>query len=476
MVNKRNTQKFMPKLVTPKLNPIGGMNGEPLILPNHSGIASHPEAKRTYATIEYVDSLESGLWENITYPQLKIAKHITMQDKKIMNMADPFSDQDGATKIYVDNQIASIDPDDNKVAVDTNATEDFLGALSTDGVLRASSTLTYTDGGNYITLGVNPNLALTTLSMGGDIDCNNHNIYDIQTIYGSSAGTSCYLYLDDSQGELGGPSGTSQLWWTSAGTKLQAVTNSQRITHFSSVLADNNTHVPTGSAVKSYVDDEIDGIDLSVYLNKDGTTNLTGTWTITQDISFDSDTKGIIFGDGQDSTFYFNGTEMEITDVGLIIGGTGTSEFTTAVNFLDDTNTDGVAYGTMTALNFGSAYAKNSDGYLKMAGYGDCYSTRGYRMPFDGYIVAISSCFRTTSYTASGIARMYAKVNGTNKIYCDDTISSTSTGGDGGTATATQGTHSFSAGDIISAYYDEVAPLNATIDDIGVIIWVVFKE
>lgn len=40
-----------------------------------------------------------------------------------------------------------------KVRVDKDAFEGYLGATSTDGVLRTSSPLTYTDGGNYITLG-----------------------------------------------------------------------------------------------------------------------------------------------------------------------------------------------------------------------------------------------------------------------------------------------------------------------------------
>ena len=41
-----------------------------------------------------------------------------------------------------------------KVRVDKDALEGYLGATSTDGVLRISAPLTYTDGGNYITLGL----------------------------------------------------------------------------------------------------------------------------------------------------------------------------------------------------------------------------------------------------------------------------------------------------------------------------------
>lgn len=42
-----------------------------------------------------------------------------------------------------------------RVAIDDNAVADYLGNLSSDGVLRTNNTLTYTDGGDYVTLGVN---------------------------------------------------------------------------------------------------------------------------------------------------------------------------------------------------------------------------------------------------------------------------------------------------------------------------------
>ena len=43
---------------------------------------------------------------------------------------------------------------DEKVAIDSGATADYIGAASNDGVLRTNSPLTYSDGGNFITLGV----------------------------------------------------------------------------------------------------------------------------------------------------------------------------------------------------------------------------------------------------------------------------------------------------------------------------------
>jgi len=43
---------------------------------------------------------------------------------------------------------------DEKVAVDSGATPGYLGATSADGVLRTSDPMTYNDGGDYVTLGV----------------------------------------------------------------------------------------------------------------------------------------------------------------------------------------------------------------------------------------------------------------------------------------------------------------------------------
>jgi len=45
--------------------------------------------------------------------------------------------------------------DDEKVGVDADATPGYLGAASNDGVLRVDSSLTYTDGGDFVTIAVN---------------------------------------------------------------------------------------------------------------------------------------------------------------------------------------------------------------------------------------------------------------------------------------------------------------------------------
>lgn len=45
-----------------------------------------------------------------------------------------------------------------KVGIDTDSTPSFLGVANDDGVLRVDTTLDYTDGGNYITLGLDSSL------------------------------------------------------------------------------------------------------------------------------------------------------------------------------------------------------------------------------------------------------------------------------------------------------------------------------
>lgn len=62
----------------------------------------------------------------------------------------PTNAKDIVNKEYVDESGGS----DTKVAVDSDATAGYLGANSNDGILRTGAPLTYTDGGNYVTLGV----------------------------------------------------------------------------------------------------------------------------------------------------------------------------------------------------------------------------------------------------------------------------------------------------------------------------------
>lgn len=54
-----------------------------------------------------------------------------------------------------------------QVAVDASATPGYLGSDAAEGVLRVDSTLTRTDGGNYVTLGVTPDSVVNSISTEG---------------------------------------------------------------------------------------------------------------------------------------------------------------------------------------------------------------------------------------------------------------------------------------------------------------------
>ena len=69
-----------------------------------------PAAPSDIVNKAYADSIggSSGLWEiDGTETQLITANEIDMQTKKIINVTDPISDQDAATKKYVDDAIAA---------------------------------------------------------------------------------------------------------------------------------------------------------------------------------------------------------------------------------------------------------------------------------------------------------------------------------------------------------------------------------
>lgn len=59
---------------------------------------------------------------------------------------------------------------DEKVKVDSAATAGYIGASSTDGVLRTGGNLTYTDGGDYVTIDAN----ITSLSNTFSLSTHNH--------------------------------------------------------------------------------------------------------------------------------------------------------------------------------------------------------------------------------------------------------------------------------------------------------------
>jgi hypothetical protein len=55
---------------------------------------------------------------------------------------------------------------DAKVGVDAAATPDYLGAASSDGALRSASPLSYTDGGNFVTMGIDTTATMQIAKIG----------------------------------------------------------------------------------------------------------------------------------------------------------------------------------------------------------------------------------------------------------------------------------------------------------------------
>lgn len=85
---------------------------------------------------------------------LSITAVTTIADTSALaSSAAPVADAQIANKKYVDDSIGAVGG--FKVKVDAAATEDYIGTAASDGVIRTDDSLHYTDGGNYVTLGVN---------------------------------------------------------------------------------------------------------------------------------------------------------------------------------------------------------------------------------------------------------------------------------------------------------------------------------
>lgn len=72
-------------------------------------------------------------------------------------------------------------------------------------------------------------------------------------------------------------------------------------------------------------------VELSLYLLKDGTRDLTGPWSITQQIKFHADSLKALFGAGDDASVYYDGTYMVVktnevaaSDLKLVTGAAKT--------------------------------------------------------------------------------------------------------------------------------------------------------
>lgn len=90
---------------------------------------------------------------------------------------------------------------DVKVGIDSGATAGYLGAASSDGVLRTDSDLTYTDGGNFVTLGLAATPTVTGLqASGATLLLQDDAAQNVKFFASAGAGENPYVYIygDDS--------------------------------------------------------------------------------------------------------------------------------------------------------------------------------------------------------------------------------------------------------------------------------------
>jgi hypothetical protein len=80
--------------------------------------------------------------------------------------------------------------DDEKVGIDSAATAGYLGAAYNDGVLRTGTGLTYTDGGDFVTLATNGVVPYDTASA----DMSSYDVSDIGVLFVDSSGGNKILY------------------------------------------------------------------------------------------------------------------------------------------------------------------------------------------------------------------------------------------------------------------------------------------
>ena len=93
----------------------------------------------------------------------------TLADGSLLKTsAAPTTDAMIANKKYVDDQVSG--GTDEKVKIDAAATAGYIGAASNDGVLRTGTGLSYTDGGDFVTLDLDINALTADASPVGSTD------------------------------------------------------------------------------------------------------------------------------------------------------------------------------------------------------------------------------------------------------------------------------------------------------------------
>lgn len=113
----------------------------------------------------------------------------------------------GATALEFATNVAT----DEKVGIDAAATPGYIGAASNDGVLRTDTSLTYTDGGNFVTLSFNASGA-TAAGADTQIQYNDGGNYGAEAAFTYTKGTNT-MNVDKIVADSGGGFGTGTGYW-----------------------------------------------------------------------------------------------------------------------------------------------------------------------------------------------------------------------------------------------------------------------
>lgn len=184
---------------------------------------------------------------------------------------------------------------DVKAAVDAAATADYIGAASSDGVLRTDSTLDYTDGGNFVTLGLNSTLktnydaASTHVSSNGS----DHSYIDQDVTSGSAPTFTANNFSDG---------GSNAIITTTQETNFEtAYTHSQDNTQAHSDYLLNNANDTTSGTIGALgltqtVQTLTDGATVNVNFNSgyNATLSTTGSRTMAAPTNIPTGFQGIL--------------------------------------------------------------------------------------------------------------------------------------------------------------------------------------
>lgn len=239
---------------------------------------------------------------------------------------------------------------DEKVKIDTGATADYIGAASTDGVLRTDGTISYSDGGDFVTLTVNDRISGSAVSsqiwfaasgvkLSQAYVSTSTGIFEPALTKGTLTSTSPIALTDSTRQLIGGASVISI---------SNYIGSTQAIARFADSSNVNWTKI---TAISSGFDGRLDTLEAqqpSSWSGAVGYTNVSGnardaySWTSTSGTRYED-----ILGSGVKYTTAYNERGSQIAGDNLNWDG---SELDVQ-NVLVD-NADDSTIGTLTAAGF----------------------------------------------------------------------------------------------------------------------------